>query len=259
MTDTITLLDGTTYSVPHLEKLMLDDAFYYGELSPKVLSSSSCKLLLDSPKTYHYITKYGQTDTEAFAVGRLVHLMTLEPHRVEEYKIIEVQSKNSKAWQEAKGERHIVTRKEYDEAQRIADAILRNDFAMAYFEGCEFEVPSVGMIHDIPFRGKADAYNGDFIIDLKTTSDLKAFPYSAKKYAYDMQAYIYCTLFGLDYDRFVFIVVDKNSLDVGLYTISENFFNSGSEKLKKATDIYKDFFINQSQDIDSYCIIGELD
>ena len=44
------------------------------------------------------------------------------------------------------------------------------------------------------------------IVDLKTTSDISSFPYSAKKYNYDSQAYIYSKIFGYE---FLFIVIYK--------------------------------------------------
>jgi hypothetical protein len=109
----IELLDGSTWDKATVMEKMMEDSFYYGYLSKAALSSSACKLLLQSPKTYHYVTKYGQDESDAFSVGRLVHLMALEPHRVEEYDIIDVQSKNTNIWKEAK-ERggQIITKKE---------------------------------------------------------------------------------------------------------------------------------------------------
>jgi hypothetical protein len=166
----IELLDGSTWDMDTVLAKMQDDSFYYGNLSKNALSSSACKLLLTSPKTYHYVTKYGSEDSDAFAVGRLVHLMALEPHKVEEYEVIEVQSKNAKAWQEAKGKRNICTRKEYNEAQRIADALLRNENVLGLITGCEFEVPKIGMIGGLPFRAKADIYADGFFADIKTTT-----------------------------------------------------------------------------------------
>jgi hypothetical protein len=50
------------------------------------------------------------------------------------------------------------------------------------------------MIGGLPFRAKADIYADGFLADLKTTTDLRAFPYSAKKYGYDVQAFIYTRL-----------------------------------------------------------------
>jgi hypothetical protein len=253
----IELLDGSTWDLDTIKEKMHDDDFYYGNLSKTALSSTACKLLLTSPKTYHYVTKYGSPDTDSFAVGRLTHLMALEPHRVEEYEVIEVQSKNAKAWQEAKGKRNICTRKEFDEAQRIADALLRNEYAIDLIQGCEFEVPAIGMIGGLPFRAKADIYADGFLADLKTTTDLRAFPYSAKKYGYDVQAFIYTRLFGVPIDRFYFIAIDKASLDVGIYSVSPEFIQEGERKTMEAIETYKQFFI-LGEDLDSYTIFGEL-
>ena len=62
--DKIRLLDGEEHEVKPLLKKMEDDAFYYGELNQLALSSSSLKLLVDSPKKYHYIQKYGQGESQ---------------------------------------------------------------------------------------------------------------------------------------------------------------------------------------------------
>ena len=48
----ISLLDGTIENQTKLEKLAINDEFYYGKLNTQVLSSSSIKLLVDSPKKY---------------------------------------------------------------------------------------------------------------------------------------------------------------------------------------------------------------
>ena len=55
----ITLLNGESFPKKELLEKMMDDEFYYGYLGKNALSSSSIKLLLDSPKKYKYITKYG--------------------------------------------------------------------------------------------------------------------------------------------------------------------------------------------------------
>ena len=60
------------------------------------------------------------------------------------------------------------------------------------------------------WKGKADIINHDeqLIIDLKTTSDIEKFRWSASKFNYDSQAYIYRHLFGYD---MLFIAIDKNT------------------------------------------------
>jgi hypothetical protein len=254
----IELLNGERWDQEEIIKKMEDDSFYYGHLGKHALSSTSCKQLLDSPKQYHYITKYGQDDSASFNIGRLVHLMALEPEKMEGIQIVEVQSRATKAFKDSP--EGSITRRDYEEARRIADALLRNEYALSFFQGCEFEVPTMGMIGDLPFRAKADMYDESqgFIVDLKTTADLKAFPYSAKKYSYDMQCAIYCELFGVSWEKFVFIVIDKSSLDVGIYRIKESFIQKGREKLQEAISIYKRYFI-EGEDIDSYTIVGELE
>jgi hypothetical protein len=68
----IELLDGSTWDMDTVLAKMQDDSLLLRATSSKnALSSSACKLLLTSPKTYHYVTKYGSEDSDAFAVGRL--------------------------------------------------------------------------------------------------------------------------------------------------------------------------------------------
>ena len=81
---------------------MVNDEFYYGQLSQLVLSSSSLKLLLSSPKTYKYVTKYGSAETQPLRDGRLIHMSILEPDKFQEQVFVNVASKNSKAYKEAK-------------------------------------------------------------------------------------------------------------------------------------------------------------
>ena len=255
--DNITLLNGETFSKKELLEKMKDDEFYYGYLGKNALSSSSIKLLLDSPKKYKYITEYGSEQTNAFALGWLFHTCILEPDVFSSQIFVDVQSKNTKAYKQAK-ELHVkvFTIKEKHQAERLADAFLKNEHALKLITDCEFETPAIGMIGGYPFRGKADVL-GKGIIDLKTCQDLKAFPYSAKKYGYDVQVYLYCELFNKPFEEFKFIAVDKNSCDIGIYDISQQFYNQGKDKVIKALETFETFFINGA-DIDSYCIKGIL-
>ena len=106
------------------------------------------------------------------------------------------------------------------------------------------------------WKGKADIINHDdkLVVDIKTSSDINSFHFSANKYNYDSQAYIYRELFGYD---MVFLVIDKNTHQMGLFDCSENFYERGREKVVKATEVYdllykdesfdaKQFFINRT-------------
>tara|TARA_R110002012_G_scaffold66061_1_gene172930 strand:- start:1562 stop:2332 length:771 start_codon:yes stop_codon:yes gene_type:complete len=255
--DHIQLLNGETFKKDEILKLMEKDDFYYGYLGKAALSSSSIKLLLDSPKKYKYVTEYGSQESNALDAGWLFHTCILEPHVFEKQIFVDVQSKNTKAYKLAKEEHgRVFTRKQKSDAERLADAFFRNEHALKLITDCEFEVPEIGMVQGYPFRGKADVL-GKGLVDLKTTSDLKAFPYAARKYGYDVQVYLYTELFNKPYEEFKFVAIDKGSLDIGIYDVSEEFYLQGKAKVTKALETFETFFINGA-DIDSYCIKGTL-
>ena len=255
---TIELLNGELFRHDEILELMKDDKFYYDYLGKAALSSSSIKLLLDSPKKYKYVTEYGSQESNALDAGWLFHTAILEPDVFEKQIFVDVQSKNSKAYKLAKEEHgKVFTIKQKNDAERLADAFLRNEHALQLITNCEFEVPAIGMIQGYPFRGKADILDSYRLCDIKTTSDLKAFPYAARKYGYDVQVYLYTELFNKPYEEFKFGVIDKGSLDIGIYDVSEEFYNSGKEKVTKALETFETFFINGAC-IDSYCIKGIL-
>lgn len=255
----IQLLDQKKYDKAEVIERMTDDEFYYGELNKLALSSSSIKLLVDSPKKYHYITKYGQPESQGLRDGTLLHTLILEPEKWDKFHFVDVASKNAKAYKEAKEEFGVVyTRTEKENAERVADALLKNEVAVRMLSKASFEVPILGEVMGVPFRGKADILTDKGITDIKTTSDIKAFPYSAKKYGYDIQVYLYCNLFNVHYSDFKFLVIDKSSLDIGVFDVSEEFYLEGERKVQYGVQIYKDFFTSGEPELDNYIINGTL-
>ena len=73
------LLNGEKWDKQELLAKMDDDSFYYGHLGKHALSSSSIKLLQSSPKKYHYVTQYGQSESQALRDLSLIHIS--EPTR----------------------------------------------------------------------------------------------------------------------------------------------------------------------------------
>lgn len=261
----IQLLDGSIHDRDVLINKMIDDSFYYGYMAQAALSSSSCKLLLESPKTYRNIIKYGsEQSSPALTTGRLIHLGILEPHKLDDqFEIVDVATKTTKLWKDRVAHhagtgtgKTCVTRKEYNDATKSIDAFLRNDKAVQYLNGSEFEIPMVDAVLGYPFRAKADIINREkgFIADIKTTSDLRAFPYSAKKYSYDLQAALYCYMYDIHWSNFHFLVVDKASGDIGIYHCSQDFHDRGAAKLAHAIETFEIYFDKKTQDIDSYTI-----
>ena len=248
-----------------LQKKMMDDDFYYGYLGKAALSSSSIKHLIKSPKKYKYITNNAQPMNAAMKTGWLLHCAVLEPEKFSKQTFVDVQSRNTKKFKEvAQGNDMVFTAKERSETERLQDAIYRNEQALKLLTNCDFEVPAIGNIEGLPFRGKADVLCGERIVDLKTSMNIDLWdpkkryvtgsPYSLH---YDVQAYIYCSIFNINYKNFVFLVIDKGSLDIGIFNCSEEFYQSGKQKTYEAIARYKQFFIDEV-DIDSYTLRGTL-
>ena len=254
----IILLNNETWGREEILTQMYDDNFYYGHLGKHALSSSSLKMILKSPKTYRNVTMYGDpnADSPALSAGKLAHWMVLEPHKIDELHFVEASTKNTKIYKEAKekyGE--VFLNKERKAAERLTDAILRNEAALQLIQGSEFEIPAIEMMEGLPFRGKADIIKGNVIIDYKTSADLSSFKWSADKYGYDLQAYMYKRMFNAD--DFKFLVIDKGSCDIGIFETSDEFIARGEDKFHRAVDNYKYFFQGDT-DLDQYVMRGIL-
>jgi hypothetical protein len=59
------------------------------------------------------------------------------------------------------------------------------------------------------------------------------------------------------YEEFKFLVMDKGSLDLGVWDCSEEFYLEGKRKVEKAVDIFETFFINGAA-LDDYILTGTL-
>jgi len=254
----ITLLNGETYLQEEIVGMAYDDEFYYNHLGKNALSSSSLKTILKSPKTYRNILNYGDpnSDSPALSAGKLAHWMILEPHKINKLHFVDATTKNTKVYKEAKAKYgEVFLTKEKNAAERLTDAVLRNEAAIKLLNKSEFEVPQVQMLDGLPFRAKADIIQGDTIIDYKTTAELNTFKYSADKYGYDLQAWLYLKLF--DKKKFTFLVIDKASTDIGIFETTDEFLARGENKFKQAVDNYK-YFFEQDNDLDQYVMRGIL-
>jgi hypothetical protein len=253
----ITTFDGKHWDEKEILDNMYDDNFYYDYLGKNALSSSSIKTLLSSPKTYYYTTKYGSGESQALRDGKLFHTMVLEPNKIDDMIFVESATKASKEYKLAKQSgKEVYTQTEKKAAERLVDALFRNEAVKEYLIKAEFEVPQIAMIDGIPIRAKADILKGNIIVDLKTTTGIKDFRYSADKYSYDLQAWLYKKMFNVD--KFVFIAIDKGSLDIAIFECSDEFYTKGEEKFKQGISNYKHFFQTEGVDLDQYVLRGIL-
>lgn len=246
----ITLLNGDSWNRYEILQKMQDDEFYYGYLGKHALSSSSLKKLLESPKAYKASLRRSDS-SQALRDGRLIHLCILEPHKIKDLTIIQG-TKAKKEFKEATqeiGEHLVYTESELNSAYWISEAIQQNNEASFLLEGCDMEVAGVGEIHDLPFRAKADAIDKSMgrIVDLKTTSaPISKFASSAFFFHYNLQAALYMHIF--EAKEFIFLVINKDTKDIGIFECSQEFIDSGWALVEEAIGIYKEFFMSEDSD-----------
>jgi hypothetical protein len=265
VSEEIILLDGTSWDKSTLIEAMRDDDFYYGYLGKAAMSSSNLKKINDSPKEYERYVKFGEDgDTTALVMGNLIHTLLLEPHLQERFEPVECASKAANIWKDAVAHhegtgKKLLLRKDFDNCYYVADALKKNSIVKDALRDAEYELPAISMLYGIPFRGKADIKKKDspVIYDLKTTSNLSDFRSSAFKYSYAAQAYIYCTLFDVQFENFKFIVIDKGNKDIGIFSMSEEFFERGRKLVERGVDTYIKYFVN-GEDLENYVVYGEL-
>ena len=237
-------------------KKLEQDEHYYGEYGRQFLSNSDISALLKNPR----LLREEKPKTSAMVIGGYFHTAILEPDKLKSFKIIQSSTRNTKAYKEMSGGEICLLQHEVDKIELMKEAVMNNDICRGLIEGLgtvEYEVPGITEIFGNNWKGKADIVNHDerLVIDLKTTSDIDRFKWSASKFNYDSQAYIYRLLF--DYDM-LFMVIDKETHRIGLFDCSGDFYSSGMEKVRKATDAYELFYKTDDFDSKQYLITKTL-
>lgn len=237
-----------------IEKLR-DDDLYYGEFGQQFLSNSNIKTLKDNPLALRDPIK----KTSALLIGGYFHTVILEPNKVDKYKIIESSSRNTKHYKEMSDGELCLLQQEVDMIELMKEKIDANEACRFLMRGfnVEYEVPNIIDLYGNTWKGKADIVNHDekLIVDLKTTSNINSFKSSAFKYNYDSQAYIYSQMFGYE---FCFIVIDKTTLQIGIFDCSPEFYQSGAVKVEQASATYDLFFKDENFDPKQYFISKTL-
>jgi hypothetical protein len=248
------------YKKEILKKLKQDE-HYYGEYGKRFLSNSDISILLKNPR----LLKEDKPKTSAMVIGGYFHTAILEPHKLKSFKIIKSSTRNTKVYKEMSGGEICLLQHEVDKIELMKEAVMDNKICRELINGpdpysdgtIEYEVPGVADLLGNMWKGKADVVNHDekLIIDLKTTSDIDKFKWSASKFNYDSQAYIYSNLFGYE---MLFMVIDKETLQIGLFDCSPDFYSSGADKVRKATDAYELFYKTDDFDSKQYLITKTL-
>ena len=240
-----------------LQKLKNDED-YYGDFGNQFLSNSHVGRLLKDPLNAFAPSK----PNPAFLVGGYFHTCILEPDKLEKYKVVKASTRNTKAYKDVAGGELCLLEHEVDMIELMREKVMANDICADLIMGTDgklndFEVPMITELFGNKWKGKADIvnHNEKLIIDLKTTADIEKFQWSASKYNYDSQAYIYSKLFGYE---FLFIVIDKSTHQIGVFDCSPQFYERGEDKVRKASEAYDLFYKAKDFDPKQYFISKTL-
>jgi len=232
-------------------KKLENDEHYYGKFGKQYLSNSDISTLLTNPLALGQPSK----QIPAFLVGGYFHTAILEPEKLKKFKIVESTTRNTKAYKEISGGEMCLLQHEVDQCENLIEKVMDNKVCRDLIHGddVEYERPNITDLFGNKWKGKADIVNHSekLVIDLKTTAELDKFHWSAKKYNYDSQAYIYRELFGYE---FIFIAVDKKTAQIGIFDCSSDFYRSGMNKVEKASEAYDLFYKTEGFDPSQYFI-----
>ena len=236
-------------------KKLQEDEHYYGEFGRQYLSNSDIMALLNNPLDF----KKPSQPSSAFLIGGYFHTCILEPDKLKKYKVVQSSNRNTKVYKEMSDGELCLLQHEVDMVEMLRDKMFDNQICKDFIQNPnnDYEVPGIVELQGNMWKGKADIINHDekLIIDLKTTNDISKFKWSASKYNYDSQAYIYRKMFGYD---FLFIVVDKITQQIGIFDCSDRFYESGADKVARATEAYELFYKTEGFDPSQYFLTKTL-
>jgi hypothetical protein len=238
-------------------ELLKDDKNYYGEFGHKFLSNSDIGTLIHNPRMF------GKKSEPSLAMlqGSYFHTACLEPLKLKDFILIDASTRTTNIYKDACKEYNsnfLLLKKEAEEVDEMVNALRGNKelSKLVWDNGVKYEVPILGDIQGLMWKGKCDIINGDNIYDLKTTTSLDDFKYSAKKYNYDSQVAIYEYLTK---KKMSFIVIEKGTNRLGYFQVSDEFRESGWTKVGKALENYNKFYgSNPTEDVNQYFLNSYL-
>lgn len=198
--------------------------------------------------------KYGEVKhSPAFDLGTATHTLILEPH-MKKSVWCGPAARRGKEWTQLKEDADaegavLLTESDYEQANKMAEAVLSNAAAAEYLSGdlvVEASMFAHDSIYNVDTRARPDGWRKDIaaIIDLKTTIDPspEGFARQIANFGYHIQDQFYrrvMTLNGVEIDRFIFIAVGKEApYAVGVYELDWRTLDEGKAAVKYALEQY---------------------
>lgn len=236
----------------HIMDAKMTNAEYH---STPALSKSDLDLIAKSPLHYKLSKEEKPDQTAAMLLGSVTHKLTLEPETfANEYIVapdVDKRTKDGKAkWSEflnEVGNLTVIDSAMYEQAKRIADAVMKHPVAAKLLQGGQAETSYFWKNGDIECKCRPDYLRTDIktAIDLKTTqcSSPDEFVKSAYNFRYYVQAAWYTDglkACGIDIDNFIFIAVEsKPPYPVVVYVADELMLKLGRTEAADNLETYR--------------------
>lgn len=201
-----------------------------------------------SPAHYANALQHRRQDTPAFALGRAVHALVLEPHSFDQLFTVWADSRRTKAWKDfaAEEQRTILRTDDMDRARAIAAAVAVNPLAAEWLSRPglrEQEVYWVDTATQLPCKARLDYLCPErrWLADLKTcrSTDHRRFAAAAATYGYHGQLAHYAAavrgVLGWAPARVAIIAVESDPPhDVVVYELDVEGALAAGEELRRA-------------------------
>ena len=213
------------------------------------VSRSALMLLKRSPYHFWYEYKSGLAEkkeaTDAMNLGSAFHTLVLEPHKFNDEFIIRpsIDRRTTKGKEEyaefevSAGMRIILTNEQYNKAEQMANALIKNSTISNLLDGALFEQSIFWTDEDtgLQFKARPDIWQPAIVSDLKSTADAeyRAFQYSSSKHGYFLQAgMMYEAMLSINkpFEAYVIIASEKEPpYAPAIYPMSEKAIEFGRE------------------------------
>ena len=177
-------------------------------------------------------------------------------------------TKRYKEWKaEQMGDKELITAVEHNVAKVMVKR-LRNSEVVDYDTGeivkldrfiqGEAQQEFNTWIGDVPVRGFLDVLGDGFITDVKTSSrSLSQFKWDVRDYNYDLQAWMYCEVFGIT-DFYWLVQTKDKPYTCGLFKATDETLANGERKFYDAVGNISNWLIEEPKETSTFAVQGSI-
>ena len=237
------------------------------------LSYSSIKYALGDMRLWEmYMRGELKKESEALQFGTLYDMLLFEPEKAADafYTLDDAEicaeiggrsprmTKRYKEWRaEAiqtahNADKQLVTQEDVDQANAMIKRLDACGLLDTYLKG-EYQVEFNVDLDGVPLRGFLDCLGDGFITDSKSTRSINKFKYDVNTWCYDIQAYIYSNVFGIQ--DFYWVAQEKTEpYFPALIKCTEETMLRGEMKFHEAVTNIKDWLARGHETKSHYAV-----